>query len=296
MRAELPPLSTLRLFDAAGRHQSFKRAAEELNITPGAVSHGVAALERWIGARLFERAPGGLVLSPAGRDYLPYVAEALALIATGTHRLPRDGRITVTVSAAPTFAKHVLVPRLHRFRALLPQATVKIDTRQRQVSFPVDGVDFAIRMSRTAAPGLRSAELMKERLLPVCSPAFLAELPGGAPAARLSAATLLHVDSASEDWSRWLDRAGLDGIAGAAGLHFDTIQMAIDAAVAGLGIAIGRRPLVDRDLDEGRLVAAGAPELPAITSYWLVSHPASAERAELLAFEQWLISEMRSLA
>lgn len=306
MNRKLPPLSTLRLFDAAGRHVSFKRAAEELHVTPGAVSHGIAALEDWLGVKLFERGPRGLALSAAGRDYLPYVSEALELFATGTRRLPRGGQASVVlVSAAPTFAKHLLIPRLARFRERQPAATVNIDTRRRAVSFPVDGVDFAIRMGRGPAPGLRSTPLVAERLVPVASPSYWNGLPAGGLARRLAAATLIHVDPASEDWAAWIDRARPDGVdprtaaagaaAGAAALHVDTIQLAFDAAMAGLGVAIGRRPLVDGEIAAGRLVAVG-PEVPAATGYWLISHPGAGRRAELAAFEDWVIGEMRALS
>lgn len=294
MPGKLPPLSTLRLFDAAGRHQSFKAAAAELHVTPGAVSHGIAVLERWLGVPLFVRGPRGLALSPAGRDYLPYVAEALALIATGTQRMPScAGEGKLIVSAAPTFAKHLLIPILHRFRKQRPRITVSIDTQRRQVSFPVDGIDFAIRMAHGPSPGLRSTELLRERLVPVCSPSLRARLE--ADGTDLASATRIHIDGASEDWAAWLDALGRESPAAMAELHFDTIQMAVDAAVAGLGVAIGRRPLIDGDLAAGRLVVIG-PEVAAATGYWLVSHPGAGERADLAGFERWLVAEMREFA
>lgn len=296
MTQKLPPLSTLRLFDAAGRHCSFKLAAAELHVTPGAVSHGIAALEGWLGVKLFERTPRGLVLSAAGRDYLPYVSEALDLIAAGTRRVPaRSAESMILVSAAPTFAKHLLIPRLARFRERCPRAAVSVDTRRRQVSFPVDGIDFAVRMGRGPSPGLRSTALLAERLVPVCSPAYRDALPAGDVATRIAAATPLHVDAASEDWAEWAERSGLDIALPRAALHFDTIQLAFDAAAAGLGIAIGRQPLVDGDLAAGRLVALG-PSVPAATGYWLISHPGAGGRADLVAFERWLIDEMQDVA
>lgn len=296
MGYKLPPLSTLRLFDAAGRLCSFKAAAAELNITPGAVSHGIATLERWLGLQLFERGPRGLVLTPAGRDYLGYVSEALDLIAAGTRRVPvRATDSTILVSSAPTFAKHLLIPRLARFRDVCPRAAVSIDTQHRQVNFPVEGVDFAVRMARGPAAGLRSTLLVREELVPVCSAAYRDRLPAGDPATRIAAATLLQVYTASEDWQDWADRSGIDVALPRPTLRFDTIQLAFDAAAAGLGIAIGRRPLVDAEIAAGRLVAIG-PSVPAATGYWLISHPGAALRADLAAFERWLVDEMQAVS
>ena len=152
MALRLPPLASLRLFEAAGRHQSFKLAAEELHLTPGAVGHGIVALERWLGVTLFERRTNGVVLTEAGRDYLAFVSEALATIAVGTRRLPNArGLRRITISAAPTFALRWLVPRLPSFRERHPDVSLVIDTSPRQVGLPVDNVDLAIRMAR--APG-----------------------------------------------------------------------------------------------------------------------------------------------
>src|SRR5581483_4300883 len=132
MALRLPPLSALRLFEAAGRHASFKLAAAELHITPSAVSHGIVALERWLGIELFERGPRGLALTEAGRDYLPYVSEALTMIATGTQRLPsKRADRKIVVSSAPTFAARVLLPNLPRFRARHPEISVAIDSSHR---------------------------------------------------------------------------------------------------------------------------------------------------------------------
>jgi DNA-binding transcriptional LysR family regulator len=235
MALQLPPLPSLRLFEAAGRLQSFRLAVDELHLTPSAVSHGIVALERWLGAVLFERRTNGVVLTAAGKDYLAFVSEALAMIAVGTRRLPNArGHRRVSISVAPSFASRWLVERLGDFRARHPDVSIAIDTSQRQVGFPTDSVDLAIRMARAPWPGLVSSCLFTERLVPVCAPAFLAQ-HGKRRGVDLAKVPLLQVSSTTEDWAAWLDPAGLTGIGLSTGLSFDTAHMAVDAAAAGLG-------------------------------------------------------------
>ena len=294
MALRLPPLSALRLFEAAGRHASFKLAAAELHVTPSAVSHGIVSLERWLGIDLFERGPRGLALTEAGRDYLPYVSEALTMIATGTQRLPsKRADRKIVVSSAPTFAARVLLPNLARFRARHPDIAVAIDSAHRQVGFPVDGVDLAIRMGRGPWPGLASTRLLGERLVPVCAPAYLASLGGATP--DLTRATLIHLGSATEDWAAWVDATGLAGLDLSRGLTLDTLQLAIEAAVAGLGIMMGRRPLIDRELADGVLVPASDRIVECATAYWLVGSEAAQARPDIAAFRSWLIDAVGRL-
>jgi LysR family transcriptional regulator, glycine cleavage system transcriptional activator len=297
MALRLPPLSSLRLFEAAGRHVSFKLAAEELHVTPSAVSHGIVALERWLGIALFDRGARGLALTEAGRDYLPYVSEALTMIATGTQRLPsRRADRKIVVSSAPTFAARVLLPNLQRFRARHPDISVAIDTQHRQVGFPIDGVDLAIRMGRGPWPGLSSTRLLGERLIPVCAPAYLKTLAkdrAGAP--DLARATLIHLSAATEDWSAWVEGVGVDGLDLSRGVMLDTLQLAIDAAVAGLGVMVGRRPLIDRELAEGKLVVACDRAVDSATPYWLVGTDVAAARPDIAAFKRWVIEEVARL-
>ncbi|HYG44276.1 MAG TPA: LysR substrate-binding domain-containing protein [Bordetella sp.] len=295
MPRRLPPLPALRFFEAAGRLCSFKLAAAELNVTPSAVSHGIVGLEQALGVDLFVRGPRGLSLTPEGADYLLYVSEALSLIATATQRLPaaRGGR-GIAISCAPTLASRWLLPRLHSFRAQWPDVQIAIDTSQRHVGFPVDGFDFAIRMSRGPVSAATWARLFGETLVPVCSAAYRDTLADEQGRIDLARATLIHVDLASEDWQAWLERVddpALNRVELAGGLRFDTIQLAFEAAAAGLGVVLGRRPLVDRDLAAGTLVALALPVLQAETAYWLVSSDGVPRRSELLAFRQWLLSE-----
>ncbi|ARP90697.1 transcriptional regulator [Bordetella genomosp. 9] len=291
MPLRLPPLSPLRFFEAAGRLKSFRLAAAELNVTPSAVSHGIAGLEDFLGVRLFDRQPGGLTLTAAGADYLNYVSEAFSLLAIGMQRLPRHhGRQTLSLTCAAGFAARWLLPRLPAFRAQWPDIDVTIDTSPRQFGIPVDGFDFAVRMSRTPAAGPGWTRLFGERLLPVCSPAYLERLLGPDGQPDLRKATLLHVPLASEEWQAWLDATGLHGVDLSGGLRFDRLQMAFEAAAAGIGVALGRRPLIDDELASGKLVAAG-PAVRAETAYWLVAREGAEDRPVLGAFRQWLLTQ-----
>jgi LysR family transcriptional regulator, glycine cleavage system transcriptional activator len=303
MPLRLPPLSSLRFFEAAARHRSFKLAAAELNVTPSAVSHGIVGLEEALGVELFVREPRGLSLTREGKLYLPYIAEAFALIAIGTQRLPdRRANRTIAVSCAPTLAIRWFVPRLARFRESWPNVNVTVDTSRRLVGFPADGFDFALRLSRGPIAGATCDRLFGERLVPVCSPAYLETLiDRDKGSVDLRRATLIHVDTASADWQTWLDGAsaetdagaGCDNIDASGGLRFDTVQLALEAAAGGLGVAIGRLPLAEADLAAGTLVAASERIVTAEPAYWLVSAHAAdeRERPEMHAFRRWLLAE-----
>lgn len=296
MPLRLPPLPALRLFEAAGRHQSFKLAAAELHVTPSAVSHGIVGLEEALGVQLFVREPRGISLTATGADYLSYVSEAFSLIAIGTQRLPNHrANRPVALSCAPTFASRWLLPRLAQFRAHWPNVNVSVDTSHRQVGFPVDGFDFAVRMSRSPVAGAAWTRLFGERLVPVCSPAYLENLRDAHGHLDLRRATLIHVNAASEDWQAWLDATGADDIETADGLRVDTIQLAFEAASMGLGVALGRRPLVDSDLASGMLVEARPQTITSDTAYWLVSAENAERRPELLDFRRWLVSEAEQI-
>jgi DNA-binding transcriptional LysR family regulator len=292
MPLRLPPLSSLRFFEAAGRHGSFKLAAAELNVTPSAVSHGIVSLERALGVELFIREPRGLSLTPEGADYLPYVSEALSLIAIGTERLPdKRANRRIAVSCAPTLATRWLLPRLSGFSDRWPNIGITVDTSRRHMGFPVDGFDFAVRMSRAPVGGAAWTRLFGERLVPVCSPACRDSLVDADGHVDLRRATLIHVPHASEEWRDWLGWRGIDGIEAGRGMRFDTIDLAFAAAATGLGVAMGRRPLVDGDLASGALVELCPEVMVAETAYWLVSSEGADHRPDLLAFKRWLLAE-----
>ena len=208
MPIPIPPLPPLRLFEAAARHESFTKAADELGLTASAVSHGIDSLEKWLGVELFQRRPRGVTLTPAGHHLLPYVSEALAMVALGVQRMPgRKGERRVVLSVAPTFAQRFLVPRLPRFRTLHPGIRLAIDTSHRQALFPMEGVDLSIRMGRGAWPGVKSDLLFREQLVPVATPAYLESVRRDG-AINWPKVTFLRVSSLENDWTAWIEGAG----------------------------------------------------------------------------------------
>ena len=292
MPIPLPPLPPLRLFEAAARHESFTKAAAELGLTASAVSHGIDSLEKWLGVELFRRRPRGVTLTPAGHHLLPYVAEALAMIALGTQRLPgRRGERRVVLSVAPTFAQRFLVPRLAQFRGLHPGIRLAIDTSHRQALFPMEGVDLSIRMGRGAWPGVKSDLLFREQLVPVASPDYIASVrrDGSIDWPKV---TFLRVSSIENDWNAWIEGVGAQ-IEVAQDLDFDTVALATQAAATGIGIAIGRVPLVSADLDAGRLIKADTRTIDIETGYWLVGPGGQETRPAIRSFRRWLLDEAK---
>ena len=293
MGVGLPPLKTLRIFEAAGTRLSFKLAAEELHLTPSAISHGVRTLEEWLGAELFHRSPRGLELTAAGEAYLPEVTAALRLLRNATERVPgRKSNGSLSVSVAPTFAVRWLMPRLAKFTRLHPDLAITIDTSRHHVELPLENVDLAIRMAAQARAESTWIELMREELMPVCSPALLTKVDKGSPSDLIRQAPLIHVTTVSQDWAAWLEAAALSAPDMQKAVRVDTIQMAIEAAVEGLGVALGRRPLVDNELATGALVAAHPTSVQGATSYWLVGRPETFQRPAARQFRTWILREL----
>ncbi len=255
------------------------------------MSHGIVGLEKALGVRLFIREPGRLALTREGADYLTYVSEALSIIQIGTQRLPsaRSGR-TLAISCAPTFASRWLLPRLPAFRARHPQIAIRIDTSHRHVGFPIDGFDFAIRMSRAPASMPNGTRLFDDWLVPVCSPSYRDTLVGQGGGLNFRRAILIHVTSTTEDWQAWFDATGaLEALSGDA-LHVDTIGLSLEAAASGLGIALGRSSLMNREFRDHTLVAVGRA-VPAATSHWLVGSERGDDHQDLGHFRDWLLAE-----
>ena len=294
MARRLPPLNALRAFEAAARHLSFTRAAQELNVTQAAVSHQVKALEERLGVKLFHRRNRALLLSEAGQAYLPPLRDAFDGLAAATERvLARDSSGALTVSALSSFAATWLVPRLKRFRELHADIEVRLTASDHLVDFAREDVDIAIRYGRGEWPGLRADRFLTEDIFPVCSPALL----GGAQPLRrpgdLRHHTLLH-DDMRESWRMWLLAAGVDDIDAYRGPGFSHSNLVIRAAIDAQGVALGRSALVQAELEAGTLVRPFRVSLPAEYAYYVVCPEVTAERPKEQAFRDWVLGEARA--
>lgn len=291
MSAEYPPLNALRTFECAGRHLSFVHAADELNVTPGAVSRQVKVLEEWLGAPLFRRRHKQVLLTPLGRNYLQAVSEPLERIASATERArQQDAERPIAISCYPTFALRWLVPRWGGFYNQNPEIDVQLTTTLQPVDFSRGDVDAAILVGNgpEAWPGLDAVKLLDVDLLPVCSPA-LCEGEGALQAPEeLSRFTLLHGSPRRDDWQRWLQFAEVSGVDAATGVTFDSLNLSIQAAVEGLGVAIAVRALVADDLATGRLVQPFGPVRRSGHPFFVVYPPDRLRNRRLRAFIDWL--------
>lgn len=293
MSIQLPPLNALRAFEAAARHLSFTKAAEELFVTQAAVSHQVKALEQHLGMRLFRRLNRALLLTDEGQAYLPAVSRAFTLLREATHDLRlRDTTGPLTVSVLPSFAAGWLVPRMGRFRRQWPDIDLRIDASSEVVDFSRGDVDIAVRYGRGGYPGLHETRLMREDYFPVCSPT----LQRGDQALReptdLRHHTLLH-DDGHADWRTWLLAAGVTGVDAGRGLVLTDSSMLIQAAIAGQGVALARAVLAADALEDGRLVRPFRLNLPTEYAYYIVCPKDSAEQPKVVAFRTWLLDETK---
>lgn len=294
MGLKLPPLSAVRVFEAAARHGSFKNAAEELAITASAVSHAVQNLEDWLGVELFRRGGGKFALTEPGAAYASAIGKAMKAIAEATAQLPgRRSQGRLTLSSAPGFAARWLMPRLSRFTARHPEITIDIQTSLNQVDLPMEGIDAAIRLAPATRALPHWTHLLKESLVPVCSPALRKKYGKLSGLGLIAKADLIHMTSTSADWTEWFRLAGVAQPVGVrAGLRVDTIQMALEAARRGLGIALGRAPLFDLEIETGQLVRIVDDDVPSGLSYWLVTMDADFQSQDVKVFRRWLLDEL----
>ena len=294
MRPRLPPLNNLKAFEAAARHESFTRAAEELCVTQGAVSQQVKALEEGLGLKLFNRERQRLVITEAGRDYLAVVRDALDRIAVGTERLlQRQNAGVLTVSTSPDFAAKWLVHRLGHFAEAHSGIDLRISATLHHVDFAREDVDLAVRHGDGNWPGLDVARLSAEQLFPVCSPKLLAGRNRLTKPADVLKFPLIHVDD-RKDWTRWLEAAGVTGTELSHGPVLNRVSMAIDAAVDGQGIVLARVTLAATDLISGRLLRPLAEELRLSKAYWIICPKATAALPKIVTFRDWLLAEAAS--
>ncbi|WP_341894558.1 LysR family transcriptional regulator [Ferrovibrio terrae] len=273
MPAQLPPLDTLRAFEAAARLGSFSAAAEGLNLTHGAISRQVAKLERWLGLKLFQREARGVTLTPDGDRLYVSTREAFALIGAYSDRWtePR-GTAVVRLSALPSVSSRWLMPRLTALEdGGEPRLRILFSVDHRQVDMEEEGIDLALRCGRGEVPGRLSLQLFEEWCYPVASPE-LARIIGSGDAKRLLNYPLIH-DSSATGWRAWFAEQGLDYRPAVHDRRFEDYGLVLDAAACGLGIALARPPLAQRDIDAGRVVAVDHRIALNSVSYWLDRPP-----------------------
>jgi LysR family glycine cleavage system transcriptional activator len=291
LRRSIPQLNALRSFEAAARHQSFTRAADELCVTQGAVSHQVKALEAELGLKLFNRERQGLAITDAGHDYLAVVRDAFDRIALGTDRLlQRLHSGVITVSTSPDFAAKWLVSRLGRFTEAYPEIELKVSAAMHHVDFAREDVDLAIRHGAGNWVGLDAVNLRSEALFLVCSPALPRSRCGIHSPEDVLQFPLLHLND-RRDWSRWLEAAGASGEGLLHGPIFNHASMLIDAALDGQGIALARTALAAADLINGRLVRPFQTILPLKNTYWILCPKATSALPKIVVFRDWLLAE-----
>jgi len=296
MAARLPSLNGLRAFEAAARHLSFTQAASELNVTQTAISHQIRRLEEELGIRLFVRKNRALSLTPEAREYLPGIRAAFNDLRLATDRLLRkDDDNVLTISTLASLAAKWLLPRLSAFQEAHPDIDVRITTSTGLVEFRGGDVDAAIRYGRGHWPGLRAEWLMADEMFPVCSPTLLTgKRPLRCPE-DLRDHVLLHNTNNGDDWRLWLTAAGLPSdISKQPGITFDLILMTVQAAIDGMGVAMGRTTYVKDDIAKTRLVVPFKIALPADAGFYLVSPEGAPDSPKLRAFRQWLIASAQN--
>jgi len=287
---KMPPLNALKAFEAAARHQSFTKASEELKVTQAAISHQVRTLEDYCGLALFVRSNQKLRLTAAGRAYLPKLTMAFDLIADGYLELEGDKQHPrINIRTSSSFAVHWLVPRLDDFKRLYPEVDIRLSAQDDDLAFFPDEFDIEVRYLIEPPHHEHSQLLFRERIFPVCSPGLASgEQPLQTPA-DLANHELLHINFYPEDWAMWLQRAEVEDIDCERGHRFDQTVLTLAAAEQGLGVAMGRTPLVNGPLAEGRLVKPFELSLESTGGYWLLTRPDSEDREQVKGFCQWLV-------
>lgn len=297
-----PPvhLNALRAFEAAARHRSFVAAAEELHVTASAISQQIRTLEDYLGTRLFARTATGVVPTPQALEAYPDVQRGLAYLASALGRMKGDYRDNVVTLTVPiSFAAKWLMPRIERFRDAHPELDLRLDTSNRLSDYTAEGIDLGVRYGHGRYPGLESEKLLDEELFPVCRPALLP--PGGVESARelLATTTLIHdttidFDPAYPSWRSWLDTHGMRDVDASRGLRFNSTVLAIQAAVDGRGIVLGRSVAVAADLQAGRLVRPFDGAQATRCAYYVLHLPGALEHPKIRALRDWLFAEARA--
>ena len=295
MRRKIPSLQALACFEAAARHESYTRAAQELALTQGAVSRQITALEEFVGVALFRRTRHGVALTQSGRDYAQQVAPRLAALEQDTlNVMSSQGRaLTLQLAAVPTFATRWLIPRLPGLKALHPDITVHIETRTRAFMFADTVFDAALYAGTPEQvlnwAGTQAIKLVDEVVVPVCSPHWLAGQAVLSPET-IATLPLLQQSTRALAWRQWFEAQGVVAPQALAGPRFELFSMTAAAAACGMGLALVPRLLITQELALGSLVVACDQPLHGERAYYLVSPDRADERPAVGVFRQWLLA------
>ena len=287
----LPPLASVRVFEAAARHRNFTKAAEELGITQAAVSYQVKLLEDRLGTPLFLRLPRNVELTDAGARLAPAVGQALDLLAAAFSAVRDDSQSVLTISSTHTFASNWLAPRLGGFQLAHPDIAVRLDVSGRLVDFLREDIDIGLRIGRGEWPGVRAHLLMPWRYAAFCSPDLLARFGGVETPADLLRLPLISADDPT--WARWFAAAGVDtaGLAQRPGLRMDVQQIEGNAAIAGQGVALLMPELWRGEIAAGRLVQPFPIAPTDEGGVWLVYPDHKRNSPKVRAFRDWVLAE-----
>ncbi|ASM50533.1 MULTISPECIES: transcriptional regulator GcvA [Pseudoalteromonas] len=290
MSRRVPPLNALKAFEAAARHLSFTKAAEELYVTQAAVSHQIKTLEEHLGLKLFLRKNRSLLLTEEGQGYFLDIKEIFTQLIDATEKLlARGAKGSLTVSLTPSFAIQWLVPRLSLFNELHPEIDVRIKAQDQDENSLTDDVDIAIYYGRGHWSGVQTYKLHTEYLVPLCSPLLLSgHKPLNQPS-DLAQHTLLH-DTTRRNWKTWMKTAGVRNVQVNQGPIFSHSSMVLQAAVHGQGVAIGNSVLAKPDIDAGRLVIPFSHSLESKNAYYLVIRESQTELGKIVSFKDWMLS------
>jgi LysR family glycine cleavage system transcriptional activator len=291
MRRDIPSLISLLAFEAASRHLSFTSAGRELDLTQTAISHQIKNLEERLGTKLFIRRRNALQLSASGRQYLDSVREAIDMLHSATSRLKREKATELlTISCLPTYATQCLIPALPEFQRKHPDITLQVLTSQTFDQFKRRSYDVAFRYGTGRWAGLRSDLIHEEEIFPVCTPALASGIEPASAVRDLSRMTQIRTyfsSSYQDDWPAWLDAAGLGMIDFAGEAIFNLQLTSLQAAVDGVGLSLGRTPLVNLHLASGALVVPIDFRLRTGSGYYLVSTEDKADQEKVQAFREW---------
>lgn len=285
----LPPLPLLRVFEVAGKHLSFKKAAAELHVTPSAVSHQIKALEEHMGFPLFRRLNRALELTEGGKALLDAVSANFSKLRHGVGRVSRRfGSPGLRVNILPYHATEIVIPNLYSFQEKHPEIELRIETTMRWIDFEQDDVDLAVKFGPGDWAGVESEFLMAAEAIPVCSPAFAAKHELN-QLSDLFHCPLIQIELTDDPWQRWFEEAGLNYSEVKYDLSFDTYWASIQASIQGLGMALGVKSLVRPWLNDGKLIAPFEKSIRVPESYYLVYRPEDKNKPEVQAFREWIL-------